>query len=499
MESTALEKNQRLSESMIWKLQRAVYLEFGPQAWSQKGVPFYITSNPFTARQYAHVVLGYLRDCIAADSATPLDFAHPLYILDLGAGTGRFGYLFLKSLRALLRSELLRGLRICYVMTDIAEKNIAFWQQHSYLQPLIEEGVLDFSFYQVGQKEPLHLIQSQQILTKDHLVNPLILIGNYFFDTIPQDLFRIKNRTLEEGRISIFVDKAIELGTFDRDNPNIIPHMHFSFEYAPIKDLDNYYSDFSALNSLLKKYRDQFDDITFFLPVGAFQSIRYFSELSKERFLLLAGDQGTCTEEQMAKAKDPTISKHGSFSIPVNYYVISNYFIANGGHALLTTFPDPSFVVIGAIFGADILHLPETYIAFQSHIDYFEPHDYWNFVNYVEKDSPNPSLRYLLLLLKLGNWDPMNFNEFFLKIRQNLPHAPEEVRQELKKVIHKVWENFYPVSSEEGNFIMNLGVLFYDMKEYREALVYFKRSLELMGESPQILQNIAACYKVLGQ
>src|SRR6202008_3024750 len=48
-----IEDKKRLSQSLIWKLQRAFYASSGPLAWKPNGVPFYITSNPHIARCYA--------------------------------------------------------------------------------------------------------------------------------------------------------------------------------------------------------------------------------------------------------------------------------------------------------------------------------------------------------------------------------------------------------------------------------------------------------------
>jgi tetratricopeptide (TPR) repeat protein len=49
----------------------------------------------------------------------------------------------------------------------------------------------------------------------------------------------------------------------------------------------------------------------------------------------------------------------------------------------------------------------------------------------------------------------------------------------------------------DGDFIMNLGVLFFEMGDYEKALDYFKRSLLITGEKRQTLMNMAACLKKL--
>src|SRR5215471_5307319 len=109
--SAILETNVPLSQSVIWRLQRDYYVQRGVKAWSDDKVPTFITSNPFTAEIYARIAFGFLRDC----------GEEPLRILELGAGTGKFCYLFLRHFSELLRSEGIDSQAIRYCMTDCAE------------------------------------------------------------------------------------------------------------------------------------------------------------------------------------------------------------------------------------------------------------------------------------------------------------------------------------------------------------------------------------------
>lgn len=477
MKTMILEKDKRFSESLIWELQQSAYCQFGPEAWSQKGVPSYVTSNPYTAQQYANIALGYLRDC------SSINTSHPVYIFDLGAGSGRFTFLFLK---AFLDIPALRHIKFRYVMTDIAEKNISFWKTHPYLQPFIEQGILDFAIYSDDQKSPLKLILSNETISNPH--NPIILIANYFFDTIPQDVFRISNGHLEEGRVSLSLPKEIDL----RD-PNIISHLNVSYTYHPLPNFSHYYSS-STLNQLLKQYVEQFDNTYFYFPIGAFQTIQYFSKISHNKLCLIAGDQGVTTPEQILAWGEPKISKHGTFSTPVSYHVLANYFSMHKGLGLLTTSSDPQFVVMTGILGGT--DFPETQYAFQS-TDHFEPCDYWKIVNCAEKETSSLSYEHIILLLKLGYWDPMVLNSFYEQIRSNIPNLISHQMEQLKSIVKYVWNHYYPIGKEGGLFIMNLGVLFYELKDYTNAFNCFKQSLELTGPNPQILQNLKACQKIM--
>lgn len=495
--SFIIEKNKRMSKSMLWKLQSAAYCQFGPNAWSLQGVPFYVTSNPFTARTYAQIVLGYLRDCIAKEGAASIDLSKPLYIFDLGAGTGRFGYLFLKELKKLLITSDLLKIKLCYVMTDIAEQNIAFLQNHPSLQSFIKEGLLDFSYFHHADQKPLQLLLQKQALGQKSIVNPVILIGNYFFDTIPQDLFLQSGGKLKEGRVSIAIDRPPqEFGDPIDSNPSLISHMQCAFDYAEIENVEDYYPDCGNLSNFLQHYAQLFPSASFQFPIGAFQTIQYFSMLCQKSLLLLAGDQGVASEEQVLQY-EPAISLHGTFSIPVNYHAISHYFRRAGGFGLLTSFPDKNFVVIAAVLGGKEMAFLETALAFRTCMDYFEPADYWKIGNFSESGCRNASLEHLFLLLKLGNWDPLLFHTFFNRIQKLAPQASREERFKLQKCIGYVFENFYPVCLEEGNFIMNLGVILFLIGSYQEALVFFQRSLDIMGSTPMLQSNINACKKAI--
>jgi hypothetical protein len=109
----------------------------------------------------------------------------------------------------------------------------------------------------------------------------------------------------------------------------------------------------------------------------------------------------------------------------------------------------------------------------------------------------NASLEDLLLLSQLGDWDPMNFHAYFPKIRQQLLSATPELKKRLLRTIGHMWENFYPIAQEDGHFVMNLGVLCFEMAFYEEALLYFERSVTITGENEKARQNIDVCKELV--
>lgn len=472
MAEIILDQDKRLSQSLLWTLQYEAYCQFGVGAWSQKGVPSYITSNSYTTKCYAHIVLGYLRDLLAQNA---LDLNHPIYLFDLGAGTGRFAYLFLKELFCLIGNEPFSKMKLRYIMTDIATENIDFWQKHPYLKSYYEQGVLDCAQFLHSQSQPLHLIRQNMPLTVENVVNPIVVIANYFFDTIPQDFFRIHNGILEEGRITLSTHKD----TFENSqDPNIINHLKFQYSYHPLSSSSPYYEDADD-NAILEMYRRQFNEMIFLFPCGACQVLRTFRNLSRSRMLLLAGDQGVCTEKQVQRWKDPSVALHGSFSIAVNYHAIAALIHRLKGKALMTTFSDPAFVVFGAILHPEMDNFYDTELAFRKYIDDFEPTEYWRFVTLTEREWKEAPLDHMLILIKLGNWDAMSLHAFYPRIKELLPKATESQKERLIETIHRVWENYYPVAPEEEIFVANLATLFLEMGLSKQATIYFQRAQQI--------------------
>src|SRR5262249_3087431 len=148
-----LETDVPLSQSMLWRLQREFYDQRGLKVWTQDMLPQYITNNPFIAEIYARVVFGFLLDCGGASAG--ISPQNPLRILELGAGPGKFSWLFLKNLTALLSAGGIPPQSVRYCMTDAAESLIEAWRTNSYLAEFVAAGILEFVKFRAGEKVDL--------------------------------------------------------------------------------------------------------------------------------------------------------------------------------------------------------------------------------------------------------------------------------------------------------------------------------------------------------
>lgn len=89
---------QRLQDSLLWKMQATFYAQHNIKAWSDKIVPNFVTTNSFVGRAYANFIMGVLRDLFESDAGRRGDAREPVYIVEVGAGHGKLGYLILQAL-----------------------------------------------------------------------------------------------------------------------------------------------------------------------------------------------------------------------------------------------------------------------------------------------------------------------------------------------------------------------------------------------------------------
>src|SRR5579859_4407545 len=189
-DSTVLETDVPLSQSLIWRLQREFYAQRGLKAWTEDLVPSYITNNPFIAEIYAQIVAGFISDCmnLPQKDSRPLSPDNPLRILELGAGTGKFSYLFLRKLTTLLQARKIPTQIVRYSMADCSEDLLAEWRANRYLAEFVKAGMLEFQLHRVEEDNSSRA--GAPDLTGQG-TGPLVVIANYVFDSLPQDAFII--------------------------------------------------------------------------------------------------------------------------------------------------------------------------------------------------------------------------------------------------------------------------------------------------------------------
>ena len=490
-------RGQRLSQSELWEIQRQFFTQQGPQAWNTGKVPHYATSNPFIASAYAEVVIGFLRDCLSQrqmQEEDPLVDTQPIYIFELGTGSGRFSYHFLQQLLNNAPPQLLVQVPIKYVMTDFAQQNIDFWQNHEALKPFVEQGILDFARFDIQADEQLSLIVSKTLLTPERLQHPSVLIANYFFDSLPQDLFFVKAGDLFETRVSVTSPETDST----LSQAEALEHLKISFEDYLITA--EYYQN-SAFNQVLEGYRQQLDETAVLLPVAGLEGLESLRKLTGDRLLLLTADKGYARADLLENRSKPNLTFHqGCFSLMVNYHAIAQYVTHQGGQAFTPSSLARSLTVCAFLFDPDGAeqHYTETRSAYESSILGKGPDDFFALKKAIEPNYSTLSLKHILAYIRFSGWDFNIFLGCWPTLMKLVETTPELWLNELESAIHQVWERYFFIG-EDRNLAAHLAVLLHRMDRPEAAQTYIAYSRQHYPETDRLLEVLEADAQSINQ
>jgi len=479
-----LEGRRRLGESAIWELQKMYFAQRGVEAWRQGEVPHYVTSNPTIANSYAEIVLGFRRDRQKLASCP-----EPLTIVELGAGSGRFAFHFLRRLEALCREADVPPTAFRYVLTDAAEANLAFWRSHPNFEAYFADGRLETALFDMTSPGPLAL-QSGGTIGAGSLAQPAVVVANYAFDSIPQDLFHFKNGRAADCLVSLDLD-----GDADAlDAAEMLAKLEVHYEDQPL--IAPPYPE-PALAAVFETYRRTLKDAHVLFPAAGMRCLDALTALSPEGALILSADKGNHRLAALEGAPPPGLVRHGSVSMSVNYHAFAEYCAAKGG---LARVPDDrhgsiNIVALTMLAGAET-HV-ETQHAYRRTVQEFGPDHFYSITKHVRETIPAMSAEDLLAYLRLSRYDSHQFGRFLPRLTELAPEMDSGLRAEVAAAIEKVWEMYYPLG-EDLDLANKIGGLLYAIDDYAGALSYFERSMAIYGPDTGTLYNIGACLHCLG-
>lgn len=477
-----LETKTRLSNSVVWRLQREHYERRGANSWNDGTLPYYITSNPFIADAYARVVHGFRLDC-----------NETILVVELGAGHGRFAYLFLRGFLETCRSMGLPEACIKYVMTDASESTVRSWLNDRRLAPFVERNILDFAVFEAGKTKEVNLLVSRARLGVSNLRLPIAVIANYVFDSVPQDVFVVERGRLFEALVTTTAPDGAS-------TPKMPALTDLQVAYCHQLASAEYYAD-ATWNQILDEYRHRLPSATVTLPTGALHAISALQAASDGRFLLLSADKGFDREVEMESSQGPPpIEVHGGdcFSLMVNYHAIGRYFENQGGRMLRTAFQSQSLAVCAFLSGPAAEPYRRATHAFEAAVNKFGPDDFFTFSQLVAGLAETATFRQILALLKLSGWDHEILMRFFENLMAQLPSLTEGDWRDLHFAVRKVWERYYAIG-EDLDLAFHLGVILLEIREFAEALEFFQFSGNTAGPNAATSYNIGMCHFGLSQ
>lgn len=482
-DSTAIviEQKKRLSESLLWRIEREYFEQKGIDAWLHE-VPFYVTNNPIIAHAYIRVVLGFIRDWTAKH---PESKNHPFYILELGTGTGRLGYYALKAIAELQKDMQMEDVKIVYVMSDVAKANLDYHQTHHALLPFLESGALDLAVYDMGKTAPIKLLRSNIELNQATLVNPLVLFANYVFDTIANDAFYTAEGNLYELQVNLSTDTS----NLKNNRPIDLEKVNIDYQPHPIHDA--YYKD-AALDGVLDLYKKSLRNSCFLLPISSIRALDHLRKLANGRIFMLSSDKSYTEIAAMENLSYPSLSIHGGcFSMMANCHAIGEYFkLSTGDYFAQSTRRGLKTCIFTS--GMTMSELPQTRFEVKQQLEESSPADFFNIYQNMNQVAQFSELGSIASYLQYSKWDPHAYMRIKERVLALINESEPETINFLANNMHKLADNYYFMPNTDC-VLFEVGIFFHAIHRYQDALNYYLQAEKFVGEQFGIFYNIALC------
>jgi tetratricopeptide (TPR) repeat protein len=373
----------------------------------------------------------------------------------------------------------LAAVKFCVVLSDIVEANVRFWEQHPRFQEL--QSLVDFVLMEEGEENRLWLRRAQQDLQSTG--NPLVVVANYFFDSIPHDEFRLTAGRLEECLLEI-VPKAVR--------PNSSPDrldardIELDRSYRPI-EAATYYENPQHRDVLLH-YQQNLDEGSLTVPVAALDCLDRLRQLGK--LLLLSSDRGFTSPAAMAVYPDHPLALHeGCFSHMVNYHALGLTFqsaLSTRRHLLDG---------VQTVCFSDYAQGPHLDYAFRERLERSNSINNANELFALVRDKP--PFNALLGFVRLNLNDPNAFSAVAKRLSESLPRLSYGEHQEIVSTLEQVWDNdFYFKGSP--NITFWIAHLYACLGLFDRALWFYDKTIERQGADAMLRYLQGSCWHALG-
>ncbi|WP_239617735.1 tetratricopeptide repeat protein [Cohnella mopanensis] len=476
----------RFSEAPIWELQRSYYEDQGIKAWQSEEVPLYITSNPIIAAAYAEMIFGFLQD--RAKSGYLSD---PVSIVELGAGSGRLAFHVLKELGELVEYAGVAIPPYRYIMSDLAVTNIAYWERHPELIPLVEQGILDFAKFDAVKDTELHLTCSGIRIKPGDLQQPLLVIANYFFDSIPQELIYVEEGNIYDCKVSL----QIPDGSGDLSPSEMLEKVNLEFHYRKGTDFEQ---ETYPYRDVIQLYKEKLEESHILFPAIGMACLERLGRLSQQGFVLITADKGDHRLENWEFAEPPKLIHHGSFSLTANYHAIVAFFERKGALSLFTTHHHSNLNVGCILMLQDPMSYANTRLAYRRFVERFGPDDFFSMKQWFDGQLEQMEMRQIVALWRLGGYDSQWLLQSAKRISTLIPTCNEAEMEDIRSGIHSMWRSYYPME-EKHNLALDCGMLLYEMELFEDARIYLERSLKHSEANSEVIYNLAVCCYEVGK
>jgi hypothetical protein len=221
--------------------------------------------------------------------------------------------------------------------------------------------------------------------------------------------------------------------------------------------------------------------------------------------------------------RDPHVAVHGSFSLMVNFHGVRLYTLARGGFSLHTPYLD-GFKVSAFVLGvappptpaapaggsgsagssapsasqslsvaevtaasdvtlapSALAACPDTLYAWADAMDTFGPDNFSTLQRAVKDETPSPSLRLALAVLRMSVWDADVFFKFKQTLIDRSTQATDKQQADLLRDVYEVAARYYPLQPSK-DISFELGRICMGLQRYHQAIAFFDASQRQCGE-----------------
>jgi tetratricopeptide (TPR) repeat protein len=426
----------------------------------------------------------FISDVVAGGRYDP---SEPFYVVELGAGSGLFGFHLVRRLTQLTHQLGVGDVRIVYLMTDVVPANIEYWRQHPRLRPFVDAGLLAFGRFDVLADHTVHLVPGGGGGEGDEIrfANPPAVIANYLFDSVPQDIFRMNDGQLETLMVSV-------VPSIDEHDP-AKPVMRLVGSFQPAAPPR--YGDAKA-EALLAELLARSDGIRVVFPIAALRCLERLVDAASGRLCLLVSDLGPA--EEPVEDVDLELSSD-LFYLAIDVDVIGQY-LGRLGPGLHRVSRSATLDTGLSVIGFDPSELRETQHAFSMWVESFGARGHRTIAALVARAGSALEPEQWLALAAMLRYDPRLVDESvglvtgFVSSEKLSPRQ----RQELVAALLHIADNTYRIPAAPDT-LFNVGLILDEMDETELAIGMFTTSLQTMADAPETQFSLGLCLQSLGR
>jgi len=481
---------------------------------------------------YCHLLVNYLMDGLQNGS---IDKSKIQYVLELNAGNGCFSILVLQGLLKLLNEYGLNDINLCYVLSDANKQNCERMAEHPYLQPHLKEGRARVVNFDTSAHSPLSSVLGEEI------DNPLMVIANGVFNTLPQELLYVHYGQVYAGEVALQGDgqstedleksernqqilanlspmQRIQLGvnnTQSRDGliegqgSNIflknvpsknVPSKNILYRWEKITNLDHWLiQQPQDLQEFLKLQINQYVNLIphhpVFLPVSALNCLNALNNNCPKGMLLLAADSGPIDLPAIKHTGLPIKINSADFSMPANLHCINEWLAHRGSLSIAVQKEINGTAFTVAVVDPQQHSFGMTLQATQQYLVNQNPADSLQLIQSLTGAVNVLSEEQILCYLRVSQFDPGALQLFLPRLLKQ--GVKISARLKWCEVLSQVWRNHVPAigdadgTDEGAEFAFNLGQLAIDLSHWRLAKQCFVSELQINKSSTALWHNLA--------